>query len=131
VRRAAFVFVALGLLLTATAVLLVTWQRNALADGLLAGAAAASLVTAALLTLAGRRAPDTDPDPLRPLPSTSWSSAAVGIGVSLAVIGLVWGLYLVMIGLGIVIAGIAGLVREQRSLARVRAGAPIDSEAAA
>jgi hypothetical protein len=38
-------------------------------------------------------------------------------------IGVVFGVYLVMIGAGVVVAGISGLIRERRAIRRVLAAA--------
>jgi hypothetical protein len=118
VRPGAIVFGVFGLLLGGTALLLFLWDEEPLAYGLLGGAAAASFLTAIVLTLVPRAAPDWDADLVRAVPNTSWAAAAIGIGASLAAIGIVFGLYLVLIGAGVALAGIGGLIRERRAWRR-------------
>jgi hypothetical protein len=117
-RPGAIVFGLLGLLLAATSVLLFAWDEQALAYGLLAGAAAASFVTAIVLQVVPRAAPEWDTDLVRPLPNESWAATSIGVGVSLIGTGVVFGFYLVLIGGGLVLAGIAGMFRERRAARR-------------
>ena len=112
------VFAVLGLLLGCTALLLFLWDEEALAYGLLGGAAGASFLTAIVLTVVPRAAPEADPDVVRAVPNTSWAAAAVGIGVSLIGVGLIFGFYMVLIGAGVALAGIGGLFRERRAVRR-------------
>lgn len=119
-RRAAVVFAGFAALLGVTTLVLALMDGTTLTLGLLGGAAAASLLTAVGLLVAGSAVPDTDPDVTRPLPDASYATAVLAIGVCLVVFGVVFGLFLVLIGAGVVLFGAAGLVREQIALRRER-----------
>jgi hypothetical protein len=120
VRRAAIVFAGFAALLGVTTLVLALMDGSALTLGLLGGAATASLLTAAGLAIAGASVPDTDPDLVRPLPDASYATAVLAIGITLVVFGFVFGLFMVLIGAGVVLLGAAGLVREQVALRRAR-----------
>ena len=117
-RPGAVVFGVFGLLLGTTGLLLFLWGEDALAYGLLLGAAATSFLTAAGLTLTPRAAPEWDADLVRAVPNTSWAAAAIGIGVALIGIGVIFGFWLVLGGAGLGIAGVGGLIRERRATRR-------------
>jgi hypothetical protein len=119
-RRAAIVFAGFAALLGVTTLVLALMDGTTLTLGLLGGAAAASLLTAVGLLVAGSSVPDTDPDLTRPLPDASYGTALFAIGVCLAVFGLVFGLFLVLIGAGVAVFGVVGLVREQIAVRRER-----------
>ena len=113
-RQGAFIFAALGLLLGGTALLLWAMDGKLFTYALLAGAAAASLLTGLVVYATGGSAQGE----VRVLQPASWPAAAVGIGAWLMTMGLVFGLYLVLIGAAIALAGAVGLVRETRATRR-------------
>src|SRR3954470_19304775 len=115
VKHGSVVFAVFGLLLSATALLLFMWDDRPLTYGLLGGAAAASFLTAIVVFSGRRAAPESDPDLVRAVPYTSWAAVAIGVGGSLMAVGVVFGVYLVMIGAGLVIAGLVALFRERRA----------------
>lgn len=128
-RPGAIVFAIFGALLGGTGLLLFLWEEDALAYGLLLGAAAASIVTGVALSLLPRAAPEWDTDLVRAVPDTSWAAAAIGIGVAAIGIGLIFGFWLVLVGGGLLIAGIGGLMRERRATRRALppyAAGPLD-----
>jgi uncharacterized iron-regulated membrane protein len=81
--------------------------------------AAASIVTCALTGIAlwvrRRRAEDVDPDDERPVTEESVASAAIGVAVALILLGLKFGVFLVQIGAGLLVLGVAGVIRELRA----------------
>jgi nitrate reductase gamma subunit len=79
---------------------------------LLAGAAAGTALVAALIWLGRRRAPEEDPDLERPVTDVSMPSALVGIALALMLLGAQFGVWLVMIGGGLLALGLGGIVRE-------------------
>jgi hypothetical protein len=135
VRSAAWIFLLLGVLLGITTAGLAAWDERALAIVLLGAAAGASLLTAlALIVLSAapaKRAARWDPDDVLALPDVSAGAAAVGAGACVAVLGLVFGMFMVMLGAGVMLLGLAEVVREQRALRRARdAAAQADARAA-
>jgi hypothetical protein len=85
---------------------------------LLGAAAAGVALTAALMLLGRGGAPGSDLDAERAVPelsvTTAWTAAAIGA----IVLGLQFGVWLVEIGCGMLVLGVAGLVREHRSAPR-------------
>lgn len=74
---------------------------------LLAGAAAAALtIGATLVRVGGAEGP-------RLLPDSSFATVAFALGLVLTLNGLVFGLWLVLVGAGTAALGAAGLVRER------------------
>jgi hypothetical protein len=120
VRRAAIVFAGFAALLGVTTLVLALMDGKTLPLGLLGGAAVASLLTSAGLFAAGSRVPDTDPDVVRPVPDASYATAVLAVGICLVVFGFVFGSFMMLIGAGVALAGLAGLAREQIALRRER-----------
>jgi hypothetical protein len=119
-RRAAIVFAGFAALLGLTTAVLALMDGKTLPLGLLGGAAAASLLTSVGLFAAGAGAPDTDPDLVRPVPDASYATAVLAVGICLVVFGFVFGSFMVLIGAGVALSGLAGLAREQLALRRER-----------
>jgi hypothetical protein len=85
---------------------------------MLGGASAACLLAGlALWWLDARRGELERP---RALPDTSLAAACLAAGLALALLGAGFGLWLILIGAGIVALGAGGLVREQRARRRDR-----------
>ena len=79
-----------------------------------AASIAACALTGVALWLGRRRAEDADPDEERPVTEESLASAAIGVAVALILLGLKFGVFLVQIGGGLLVLGVAGVVRELR-----------------
>jgi hypothetical protein len=106
VSRPAVVFLVWAAFLGVLALVLLAWTQSALMNGLLFGAAAGTVVLAlfALRAREPRR---------RTVPDLSLATALTAIGVALAVAGSAVGTWLVLIGAGLLVLGLAGLIREQ------------------
>ena len=93
-------------LLAGLAIVLLAWTRSALENGLLFGAAAVTVVLAGLALVAR--------EPRRRLvPDLSLATAVTAVGAGLAVVGSAFGTWLVLIGAGVLVLGLAGLVKER------------------
>ena len=104
--RPSVVFLVWAAFLGVLALVLLAWTQSVLMNGLLFGAAAGTVVLA-LLALRAR-------EPRRRMvPDLSLATALTAIGVALAVAGSAVGTWLVLIGAGLLVLGLAGLVREQ------------------
>jgi hypothetical protein len=112
------VLLAFAGLLAALAAVLAGFGERGLAVGLSFGASGACALTGLALLAAGRRAPDSDPDVVRPLPDLSPSTTALALGLVAIVLGVVFDLFLILIGAGVAVLGVVGLVRETRSQRR-------------
>jgi peptidoglycan/LPS O-acetylase OafA/YrhL len=113
VRRLSTWIGALGvLLLVLTGVLIAFGPGDWLGYLELGGAACGAILIAALGIAAERRAARPDDRGLRRLPDLSLPTVLVVIGVAVALDGLAFGLWLILIGLLIVLLGGAALVRE-------------------
>lgn len=77
------------------------------------------LVGAVLWVWSGR-APEEDPDPERPVTDVSYASAAIGVAVAVIALGIQFGVFLVEIGAGLLVFGVAGVIRELRVERRLR-----------
>lgn len=77
--------------------------------GLLGGAAVATALLA--LVLLRRR----DEGAVRVLPDLSYATVAFGVGLALALVGVVFGLWLLLPGAGVAALGLAGIARERRA----------------
>lgn len=104
--RPSVVFLVWAAFLGVLALVLLAWTQSVLMNGLLFGAAAGTVVLA-LLALRAR-------EPRRRMvPDLSLATALTAIGIALAVAGSAVGTWLVLIGAGLLVLGLAGLVREQ------------------
>jgi hypothetical protein len=106
VSRPAVVFLVWAAFLGALALVLLAWTQSALMNGLLFGAAAGTMLLA-LLALRAR-------EPRRRIvPDLSLATALTAVGAGLAVAGSAVGTWLVLIGAGMLVLGLAGLLRER------------------
>lgn len=104
--RPSVVFLVWAAFLGVLALVLLAWTQSVLMNGLLFGAAAGTVVLA-LLALRAR-------EPRRRMvPDLSLATALTAIGIALAVAGSAVGTWLVLVGAGLLVLGLAGLVREQ------------------
>jgi uncharacterized iron-regulated membrane protein len=77
-------------------------------------------VVGAVLWAARGRVEAEDPDLDRPVSDESVASAVIGIAVALIALGLQFGVFMVEIGAGLLVFGVAGVVRELRAERRLR-----------
>jgi hypothetical protein len=115
-RRAAVVLLAWGLWLGALTALQAAFAPKPIQFSIPAVASAAC-VTAGLVAWAldARQGQDERP---RPIADGSVATVALVVGLAVALLGAGFGLWLILIGAGIVALGLGGLVREQRARAR-------------
>ena len=112
-RTAAIVLLVWALLLAIHPPLMAAvFNENPTSVLLLAGASAGTALVALFLWLARGRAPEEDPDLERPVTEVSLASALVGIALALMLLGAQFGVWLVMIGAGLLVFGLGGVVRE-------------------
>jgi hypothetical protein len=119
-----------ALLIGITSAILWVWSSDTLAPALLSGAALACALTALVVAVRGRRLDargEAREAHDRPVPDLSFATVALALGIINIVVGLYLGLYLILIGAGILGFGIAGLIREavaeRRAFHRVEGGA--------
>jgi hypothetical protein len=113
-----------GLLLVALLGVTV-FDLGALPAGLLAGAGAGAVLTGLASGLSPRRRtrPAADAAPgVEVLPRSSLATVAVAFGLTVALVGAVVGQALLWPGVGIVVLGLGGVVREQRAMRRLLRG---------
>jgi len=119
VKRAAIVFAVWGAWLgvwTAVQLLFLhaTLPERTIEWVMLGGAAAATLVTAAVIRgLGGRRQEAT-----QLITRDSTASATVAVGLAVLLVGASFGLFLILIGAGVTLLGLGGIVREERARRR-------------
>lgn len=121
-KRAAVVFAAWGAWLgvwTAVQLLFLdaTFPERTLQWVMLGGAAAAALVTSAAIWRAGARRAASGASQL--ITNESAASAVIAVGLGILLVGSSFGLFLLLIGAGVTVAGFGGLIREERARRRV------------
>jgi uncharacterized membrane protein YidH (DUF202 family) len=112
----------IGIVLTAFALLLLAinvpmptiFHENRSPTLIAAASIAVCALTGIALWLGRGRAEDVDPDEERPVTEESLASAAIGVAVALILLGVKFGVFLVQIGGGLLVFGVAGVVREVR-----------------
>jgi cytochrome c oxidase assembly factor CtaG len=88
---------------------------------MLGGAAAACLVAGLVLWALDTR-PGADREAPRLVSDSSPATAALIVGLALALLGAGFGLWLILIGTGVAALGFGGLVRETRQRQKIRVG---------
>jgi peptidoglycan/LPS O-acetylase OafA/YrhL len=122
-RGAALVLLVWSLLLAVhVPVMAAIFHENPTSVWLLGGAATATAIVAAGLWLRRRRAEHEDPDLARPVTEVSMAAALVGAALALMLLGAQFGVWLVLIGAGLLALGCAGVVRELRAERRRLSG---------
>lgn len=101
-----------GVVLAAIAIVGWVWSESVLPPAVFTGQAVVCLGAALVLELRRERE-----RPLR-IPDLSYSTSAVGIGAATMLNGVAFGLWLVLIGAGIVAFGLGGLLREHLAARR-------------
>lgn len=104
-----------GCLLAGLAILLATFPLDVEAVALLGGAAA-SMLLLALLVLVAERPPRSEDR--RAIPDLSLATPLAGIALCSLVVGAEVGLWLILIGAGLLTLALGGLVREGRAQRR-------------
>jgi hypothetical protein len=112
VARPAMWLVGVGCVLGVVAVIGWIWSEDVLPPAVFTGQAVACIAGAVLL---GRR---ELAERARAIPDLSYSTIAVGLGAAAMLNGFAFGLWLVLIGAGIVAFGLGGLVREHLAARR-------------
>jgi heme A synthase len=119
-----------ALLIGTTSAILWIWTPYTLPPALLSGGAAGFAIVAAIVAIRGRRLDERGERPetqVRPVPDLSFATVAIGLGIINVVVGFYLGLYLVLIGAGILAFGIGGVIREalaeRRAFRRIEKGA--------
>jgi hypothetical protein len=121
-----------GLLIGIAAAVLWVWSPYALPSALLTGGAAAIAVISLAVAVRDRRAGAKAPGPgaaERPVPDYSVSILALAYALPTMLVGAYLGLYLILIGGGVLLLGLGGLIREWRAERRAvrRAGESADA----
>ncbi|HEX8855324.1 MAG TPA: hypothetical protein VF752_06955 [Thermoleophilaceae bacterium] len=120
-RRAAIPLLAWAVLLTCSAVGLWIYSHSWLNATLISAAAALTYLIALGFVIRHRRMPDASearahPElSVRALPDLSFGSALIGIAIATMIFGAEFGLFLVYIGLGLLLFGVARLIFELRA----------------
>jgi hypothetical protein len=116
VKGGALVLLVWSLLLALYVVVMAAvFHEEATPIWLLGGAAAGTAIVALGLWVRRRRAEAEDPDVERPVTEVSAASALVGAALALMLLGAQFGLWLVLIGGGLLVAGAGGVTRELRA----------------
>ena len=108
-----------ALLIGITSAVLWVWTPYTLPPALLSGGALLFAVLALVVALRGRRETPAD-EVERTVPDLSFATVGVALGIINIVVGLYLGLYLILIGAGILAFGIGGWIREARAQRRAR-----------
>lgn len=111
-RGAAPVVLAWALLLGMLGLVLAVWSSDALARGLLLGAAGGTALLAGAALLAGKE------PRRRTVPDLSVATTFVALGLAALVLGSVFGTWLAAVGLGLMLLGLAAVARELLSARR-------------
>jgi hypothetical protein len=91
------------------------FNENSTSVLLLGGAAAATALVSLGVWVGRRRAEGEDPDVERPVTEVSMASALLGAALALMLLGAQFGVWLVLIGAGLLLAGFGGVARELRA----------------
>jgi heme A synthase len=108
-----------ALLIGVTSAVLWVWTPDTLPPVLLTAGALVFAVLAAVVALRGR-AEEREARPTRTVPDLSFATVGVALGIINIVVGLYLGLYLILIGAGILAFGLGGWIREVRAQRRAR-----------
>jgi heme A synthase len=101
-------------LIGTTSTILWIWTPYTLPPALLSGGAVLFAVLAVIVALRGRQV-DKRGARTEAVPDLSFATVGVALGIINVVVGLYLGLYLILIGAGILGFGVAGLIREARA----------------
>jgi heme A synthase len=108
-----------ALLIGIMSAVLWVWTPYTLAPALLSGGALLFAVLALVVALR-ERAEQREDEIERTVPDLSFATVGVALGIINIVVGLYLGLYLILIGAGILAFGLGGWIREARAQRRAR-----------
>jgi heme A synthase len=108
-----------ALLIGIMSAVLWVWTPYTLPPALLSGGALLFAVLALVVALRGRTEERED-EIERTVPDLSFATVGVALGIINIVVGLYLGLYLILIGAGILAFGLGGWIREARAQRRAR-----------
>jgi hypothetical protein len=108
-----------ALLIGITSAVLWVWTPYTLPPALLSGGALLFAVLALVVALRGRGEARAD-EAERTVPDLSFATVGVALGIINILVGLYLGLYLILIGAGILAFGLGGWIREARAQRRAR-----------
>lgn len=108
-----------ALLIGITSAVLWVWTPYTLPPALLSGGALLFAVLALVVALRGRSETRAD-EAERTVPDLSFATVGVALGIINILVGLYLGLYLILIGAGILAFGLGGWIREARAQRRAR-----------
>ena len=108
-----------AVLIGITSVVLWVWTPYTLPPALLSGGALLFAVLALVVALRGR-SEEREDDVERTVPDLSFATVGVALGIINILVGLYLGLYLILIGAGILAFGLGGWIREARAQRRAR-----------
>jgi hypothetical protein len=108
-----------ALLIGITSAVLWVWTPYTLPPALLSGGALLFAVLAVVVALRGRDETRAD-EAERTVPDLSFATVGVALGIINILVGLYLGLYLILIGAGILAFGLGGWIREARAQRRAR-----------
>jgi hypothetical protein len=109
-----------ALLIGITSAVLWVWTPYTLPPAMLSGGAVLFAVVAIVVALRGRRMDARGTRPEGEVPDLSFATVGIALGIINVVVGLYLGLYLILIGAGILAFGLGGLIREARAQRRSR-----------
>jgi hypothetical protein len=111
-------------LIGTTAAVQWVWSPYVLPSALLTGGAVVMLAIATVVAIRGRHVDRrTEQESERPIPNYSFSILALAYAIPTMLVGAYLGLYLILIGGGVLLLGIGGLIREWRAERRSFASA--------
>jgi len=108
-----------ALLIGITSAVLWVWTPYTLPPALLSGGALLFAVLALVVALRGQGEAHAD-EAERTVPDLSFATVGVALGIINILVGLYLGLYLILIGAGILAFGLGGWIREARAQRRAR-----------
>jgi heme A synthase len=108
-----------ALLIGIMSAVLWVWTPYTLPPALLSGGALLFAVLALVVALRGRTEERED-EIERTVPDLSFATVGVALGIINILVGLYLGLYLILIGAGILAFGLGGWIREARAQRRAR-----------
>jgi hypothetical protein len=101
-----------ALLIGIAAAVLWAWSPDRLPAALLGGGAALMALVAAAVALGGR---DRSAPAVQPIPDYSFPVVAIAFALCTMLVGAYLGLYLILVGGGVMLLGLGGLLREARA----------------
>jgi hypothetical protein len=101
-----------ALLIGTAAAVLWVWSPDGMPAALLGGGAALMALVAAAVAVGGR---ERGAPAVRPIPDYSFPVVAIAFALCTMLVGAYLGLYLILVGGGVMLLGVGGLLREARA----------------